>query len=390
MKEKIKTCLALCILVVTVPYVVTLAFQGGEVGAETEIIQKALEEQADAQEKSAEQNERESQEESVEQNERESQEESAEQNERESQEESAEQNEAESQEESAGQKGAESQEESAEQKESSAQIDSDDKADSNSQKTDTELDVENYLTGILAKQIPLDYQEEAIKAQAVIARTSLTLALETEEKKLPDSMTREEMLKLWGQEGFEKNFQKLEEAAKSTKGEILLYDGKPIQPAFHAVSAGKTRSAKEALQREDEPYLAGADSEMDIPSPDFLKVIFLEQKEFADKIKELCPEVSEENILESVTVSKRDSADYAVQVNIGEKTVTGEEFRNCLNLNSACFYLKEVEGKARIVTKGLGHGLGLSQYGANELAKEGKSYQEILQYYYKDSSIEKR
>ena len=342
MKEKIKTCLALCILVVTVPYVVTLAFQGGEVGEETEIIQKALKEQADAQEKSE------------------------------------------------GRIETETQEESAEQKESSAQIDPDEKEDSNFQKTDTGLDAESYLTGILAKQIPLDYQDEAIKAQAVIARTSLTLALETEGQKLPDSMAREEMLKLWGQEGFEKNFQRLEEAAKATKGEILLYGGKPIQPAFHAVSAGKTRSAKEALQREDEPYLAGADSEMDIPSPDFLKVVFLEQKEFADKIKELCPEISEENILESVTVPKRDSADYAVQVNIGEKTVTGEEFRNCLNLNSACFYLKEVEGKVRIVTKGLGHGLGLSQYGANELAKEGKTYREILQYYYKDSSIEKR
>ncbi|MCI9175706.1 MAG: SpoIID/LytB domain-containing protein [Lachnospiraceae bacterium] len=378
MKEKIKTCLALCILVVTVPYVVTLAFQGGEVGEETEIIQKALKEQADAQEKSDGRKETETQEESAEQKETETQEGSAEQKETETQEESAER------------KEADAQEESAEQKESSAQIDPDEKEDSNFQKTDTGLDAESYLTGILAKQIPLDYQDEAIKAQAVIARTSLALALETEGQKLPDSMAREEMLKLWGQEGFEKNFQRLEEAAKATKGEILLYDGKPIQPAFHAVSAGKTRSAKEALQREDEPYLAGADSEMDIPSPDFLKVVFLEQKEFADKIKELCPEISEENILESVTVPKRDSADYAVQVNIGEKTVTGEEFRNCLNLNSACFYLKEVEGKVRIVTKGLGHGLGLSQYGANELAKEGKTYREILQYYYKDSSIEKR
>ena len=378
MKEKIKTCLALCILVVTVPYVVTLAFQGGEVGEETEIIQKALKEQADAQEKSEGRIETETQEES------------AEQKETETQEGSAERKEADAQEESSKQKEVDAQEESAEQKESSAQIDPDEKEDSNFQKTDTGLDAESYLTGILAKQIPLDYQDEAIKAQAVIARTSLTLALETEGQKLPDSMAREEMLKLWGQEGFEKNFQRLEEAAKATKGEILLYGGKPIQPAFYAVSAGKTRSAKEALQREDEPYLAGADSEMDIPSPDFLKVVFLEQKEFADKIKELCPEISEENILESVTVPKRDSADYAVQVNIGEKTVTGEEFRNCLNLNSACFYLKEVEGKVRIVTKGLGHGLGLSQYGANELAKEGKTYREILQYYYKDSSIEKR
>lgn len=350
MKEKIKTCLAVCILIITVPYVVTLVFQGGETGQGTEIIQEVLkeQEQADTQGRSGEQKESEAQ------------------------------DRADAQKESEAQEGADAQKESA------------DKKDSGSQKTDIKSDVEGYLTGILAKQIPLDYQREAIKAQAVIARTSLTLALETEGQKLPDSMSREEMLELWGQEGFEKNYQLLEEAAKATKGEILLYDGKPIQPAFHAVSAGKTRNAKEALQREDEPYLAGADSEMDIPSPDFLKVVFLEQKEFADKIKELCPEVSGENILEAVTVPKRDSADYAVQVNIGEKTVTGEEFRNCLNLNSACFYLKEVENQIRIVTKGLGHGLGLSQYGANELAKEGKTYQEILQYYYKDISIEKK
>ena len=143
MKEKIKTCLALCILVVTVPYVVTLAFQGGEVGEETEIIQKALKEQADAQEKSEGRIETETQEES------------AEQKETETQEGSAERKEADAQEESSKQKEVDAQEESAEQKESSAQIDPDEKEDSNFQKTDTGLDAESYLTGILAKQIPL-------------------------------------------------------------------------------------------------------------------------------------------------------------------------------------------------------------------------------------------
>ncbi len=314
MKEKIKTCLAVCILVLTVPYVVTLVFQGGETSTGTEIIQEAL-------------------------------------------------------------------------KEGSAE----NEENSGNKIADTELDTEDYLTGVLAKEIPLSYQKEAVKAQAVIARTALILALETEDKKLPESMSREEMLELWGQEGFEKNYQLLEEAVEATEGEILLYDGKPIQAAFHAVSAGKTRNAKEALQREDEPYLAGADSEMDIPSPDFLKVVFMEKEEFLNKLKEISPEsdITEANLLETVSVTERDSADYAVQVKVGEQTVTGEEFRDCLNLNSACFYFKEVENKIRIVTKGLGHGLGLSQYGANELAAGGKSYKEILQYYYKDITIEK-
>lgn len=309
MKEKIKTFLAICILVLTVPYVVTFLFQGNETSTESKAMKNIPE------------------------------------------------------------------------KDSGSKMEA----------KDAELDTEEYLTGILAKEIPLDYQMEAIKAQAVIGRTSLAAALESEEKNLPASMSREEMLTLWGQEGFEDNYQMLEAAVEDTKGEIMLYDGKPIQAAFHAVSAGKTRNAKEALQREDEPYLEQADSEWDIPSPDFLKVVFMEKEEFYQKLKEACPEleVGAENILESVTVEARDSSDYVIQVKIGEKAVTGEEFRGYLNLNSACFYLKEVENKVRIVTKGLGHGLGLSQYGANELAKEGKNYKEILQHYYKDISIEK-
>ena len=112
-------------------------------------------------------------------------------------------------------------------------------------KTDgQELDVEEYLAGIVAEQIPLDGQPEAIKAQAVIARTELVRALESEEQKLPESMSREEMLNLWGQDGFEKNYQVLEEALQTTKGEILTSEGKPIWAAFHAVSAGQTRTAK--------------------------------------------------------------------------------------------------------------------------------------------------
>ena len=113
--------------------------------------------------------------------------------------------------------------------------------------------------------------------------------------------------------------------------------------------------------------------------------------EYMKKLKELCPEFEciPEKILESVTVAERDSSDYVTKVAVGEQTITGEEFRNHFKLNSSCFYLKEVENQVRIVTKGLGHGLGFSQYGANVLAKEGKEYKELLQYYYKDISIEK-
>lgn len=309
MKEKIKTCLAVCVLVLTIPYIVTILFQGDKTSPEPEKVEKILEKDA------------------------------------------------------------------AETKKSGSE----------------EMDVEEYLIGVAAKEIPLDYQPEAIKAQAVIARTSLVMALETEGE-LPVSMSREEMLELWGQEGFEENYRTLEGAVEATKGEILCYQEEPIHAAFHAVSAGRTRDAKEALQTKEEPYLASVDSKIDIPSVDYLKVIFMEKGEFLQKIKEICPEfkAEEKKVLENIEVIQRDEADYVMQIKIGEETITGEEFRKNLELNSACFYIKEVEDQVRILTKGLGHGLGLSQYGANELAKEGKDYKEILQYYYQEIQIEKK
>lgn len=256
-------------------------------------------------------------------------------------------------------------------------------------KNGQEIDEEEYLAGIVAEQIALDSEPEAIKAQAVVARTLLVCALETDEE-LPASMSREEMLSLWGQDGFEQNYRVLDEALAATQGEVLVWEDKPIQAAFHAVSAGKTRNAREALGAEL-PYLSSVDSSADILSHDFLKVIFIEKKELADKLNQLCKDagLTEESVAEGISVTKRDAGDYALEVTVGVQTLTGEEFRECLNLNSSCFSIKEVEGKMRIVTKGMGHGIGLSQYGANEMAKAGSSYQEILNYYYQDVTIEK-
>lgn len=258
------------------------------------------------------------------------------------------------------------------------------------EKTDRQgMDEEEYLTGIVAQEISLDYQPEAVKAQTVIARTALMRALDYGGE-MPASMSREEMLTLWGQDGFEKNYRVLEDAIAATEGEILIWEEEPIQAAFHAVSAGKTRDAGEALGTE-QPYLSSVDSSMDIPSHDYLKVTFLKKKDLTDKLSQACPDanLTEEGIADMITVTKRDSSEYALEVAVGDQTMTGEEFRGCLDLNSACFSIKEVEGEIRIVTKGMGHGLGLSQYGANEMAKAGSSYKEILQYYYKDVTIQK-
>lgn len=265
------------------------------------------------------------------------------------------------------------------------------KEEGNLPKEEDSKDVEDYLPGVLAKEIPLDYHMESLKAQAVIARTNLVKAW-GEKGKEPESMTVKEMMELWGQKGFEENYRLLEQAAEDTKGQILTWQDQTADAAYHAVSAGKTRSAKEALGREDQPYLTRKESSMDIPSPNYLKVIFLEKTQLLEKLKKADKEIKiqEADMMENIRVIERDSSGYVTKIKTGDKELAGEEFRRYLELNSACFYIKEVEGKVRILTKGLGHGLGLSQYGANEMAKEGKDYKQILEYYYSGLSLVKK
>lgn len=259
----------------------------------------------------------------------------------------------------------------------------------NSQDTDgLNLDIESYVTGMVAKEIPVTYETEALKAQAVIARTNLMAAME-QKGELPETVSQKELLALWGEEEYGRNYRRLVSAVEDTKGVVITYQGNYIYAAFHAVSAGSTRSAGDALGKEDMIWLSAVESPEDIPAEDYLKVVFLGKEEFIQWISRAFPEVSvdKEHPLDSILVEERDKGCYVLQMKIGEKQISGEEFRNALELNSACFYLKEVEGEIRIVTKGLGHGLGLSQYGANQLAMEGLGYQEILSYYFKNVEI---
>lgn len=241
---------------------------------------------------------------------------------------------------------------------------------------DSEIEIEEYVKGVAAKQISPESEMEALKVQAVLARTMIVKAQE-EGRELPLALGADELSELLGQKGFEERYRALEEAVADTKGEILVWQEKPAEAAYHAVSAGRTRS------KEEFPYLKTVESTCDISSPDYLKVMFMEKDEVAEKLqKEKKLELKTEEIPENIQIMGRDEGGYVTEVKIGETSLTGEQLRKCLELNSACFYLKEVEGQVRILTKGLGHGLGLSQYGANEMAKEGRNYKEILKYYY--------
>ena len=116
----------------------------------------------------------------------------------------------------------------------------------------------------------------------------------------------------------------------------------------------------------------------------------MEKQQMADALASLFQEDAPqaENLPGALELTVRDSAGYVTEVTCGRTVANGEAVRQALHLNSACFYFSELDGKIRILTKGIGHGLGLSQYGANELAKQGKNYQDILKYYYQDVTLE--
>lgn len=251
---------------------------------------------------------------------------------------------------------------------------------------ESELD-EDMLIGIVANEIAVTSEPEAMKAQAVIARTNCLRAIQNGEN-LPEGLTKSEMMRLWGSENFTDYYSQLENCIEGTKGVAMTYGGSYIQADFHTASAGYTRDAQEVYQNEEFPYLKSVESRSDIPSPDFFKVIFYSTEEFLQTAQSFFSEDMQgktaAEILAAFGITERDSADYVTTVTIGEKNYSGEEIRLAFGWNSSCFYLRDVDGEIRAVTKGLGHGLGLSLYGAETLAKSGSSYKDILKYYYKD------
>lgn len=230
---------------------------------------------------------------------------------------------------------------------------------------ETEEDAD-MLFCIVAKEISANAPEECIKAQCVIARTNLKAAEEMGTE-LPGSMTMGELQELWG-DYFSEAEGKIREAIQETDGETLQYRNHYIYAAYHAVSAGNTRNMEELYPDSDMPYLSGVACYEDAQAPDYLSVLYLDRE---------------------ITIEEKDSAGYVTKAQMNGKSYTGEELRGELGLKSANFNVTELEpGKIRIVTKGHGHGFGLSQYTAQKMAEKGEDYRKILQYFFPGTELE--
>lgn len=259
------------------------------------------------------------------------------------------------------------------------------------------LDFDQYLIGVVAANMPSGYHIEALKAQAVISRTyalyNISLLSEENPSKKEFSTSElglsyiglEEMEHYWGSDNYADHFSKVENCVFATKDQVLTYGDDLILPVFFGTGTGFTRNAHEAWGI-DIPYLVSVSSKQDVTSIHYLRITEYELSTLIGLLHQVYPsfESSEKTFFQDLAITKRDSIGYVTEINLGSLTVSGEEFAKVLGLNSNHFYIEDYEGRARIICTGVGHGVGLSQYGANAMAEEGYTYDEILAHYYTD------
>lgn len=247
-----------------------------------------------------------------------------------------------------------------------------------------QMSVEDYIAGAVISIVPADYEEETIKAVSVIVRTYVIQQMNQKDVDRLDmdeleisSISMDSLKQSLGDKVYNETVEKYESAVKQTKGKIITYNGEVIVPLYHMISSGRTRNANELFGKEI-GYLKGKECNIDVTGKEYLKVVEIEKSEFENKIGK------------RATISKRDSAGYVLSVTTEDKEISGEDFAGILDLNSSCFSftVNDKNNVVKIVTKGKGHGMGLSIYGANEMAKQGKKYDEILKYFYDGTKIE--
>ena len=251
------------------------------------------------------------------------------------------------------------------------------------------IPIEQYIIGVLSGEMPVSYEKEALKAQAVAARTYTLKKIETQKEYEYDVIdTTDDQVYLdieylknsWG-ENYEQYIKKIKEAVEETKGQYLTYDGKIIKAFFFSTSSGKTENCKDVFG-ENLPYLVSVSSTWDENSPSYLNTEKYTKKEFY--------ELLEIPYNEKLTIEiNRNESNSINTITINDNQLKGTEFRQKLKLRSTNIDLKEEENDIIITTKGFGHGVGMSQYGAQELALIGYKYDEILKYYYQGTEFKK-
>ena len=260
----------------------------------------------------------------------------------------------------------------------------------------SELPWEKYFLGVLAIEVPENSETEFVKAQAVLLRTSLYKELKTQENSVLKErfLSEKELERKCANTTDNAYYEKLCRAMNETAGEVLFYEGTYATVPFHQSSNGATRDYKEVTGQEGCPYVTVRECPSDKEAETEMQVTVWDYQEVQKRCQAFLVAVSEKKSKKTYEftdfeIISYDTAGYVSELRIGETHISGDQFRDALSLSSSAFSIDDEDGCLRITTMGKGHGLGLSQWTANELAKEGKNYQEILRFFFEGTNLTK-
>ncbi|MFY4775220.1 stage II sporulation protein D [Metabacillus sp. RGM 3146] len=259
-------------------------------------------------------------------------------------------------------------------------------------RTVEKVPLEEYVTCVVASEMPAEFQSEALKAQSLAARTYIIKYLLADKHlATPDNAAvtdttnhqvyknKEELKRLWGPD-YSWKMKKVEDAVAATGGEILTYNNKPINAQFFSTSNGYTENS-EAVWSNSFPYLKSVKSPWDQESPKFYnqKIFSVAQFEHLLGVRINGSSIG--------TIIERTPGKRVGMVSFNGKKLSGTDIREKLKLSSADFTWSLKGGNVVINSIGSGHGVGMSQYGANFMAEKGKSFTDIVKYYYKGTTV---
>lgn len=259
-----------------------------------------------------------------------------------------------------------------------------------------EMKTEEYIFGAVCAEMPASYHEEALKAQAVACYTYLKWIRENSDNPekigadISDSasehqayITNEELKEKWGS-SYEIYREKVKDAVESVLYEYLEYEEKTAMTVFHALSPGKTHSSEE-IWNSEVPYLKSVTAPGDKLSPDFSATVTLTYSEFLSAF-----EGSKESDIEKILSSaSKDSDDYVKELSFNEKNFSSTDIRSAFSLKSPYFTVENSDNSVIFTVFGKGHGIGMSQYSADYMARQGSTYKEILLHFYEGTKLVK-
>ena len=258
-----------------------------------------------------------------------------------------------------------------------------------------EINLDEYLYGVVSAEMPASYEKEALKAQAVVARTYTIYQIQNNGDKhegahICDSsqccqawLTKEDRLAKWAENERESNWQKIVGAVNETAGKIITYEGNPINAFFHSNSGGVTESSVNIWGGIEYPYLKSVETSGEEGYSQYSSEVSFTQEDLLNKIKEKYPDVQIDfNSEDSIQILEYTDSGRVRTIKCGNIKIAGTEARTILGLKSTNFVVNKQDGKIIFSVTGYGHGVGMSQTGADSLAKSGKGYEEIIKHFY--------